>query len=621
MNGTRMYNNEAIISAAEHNLDHVNETKLAQLKEFYRKYVKYTRKIKHDIYTKINDKSLLLNSPLPDTLNEHFVYYKEAPWYWTYSNPVRLYLEKTYNINLKRLTSANPQKLIFDFYNKWVYSRNNNDSKYFALSVIKQIRDSRQNALNLLMQATILTFEDNLYNPSSSILHFEEAEEVLHTKELEDQGSFEIRYIIKIFKGFTCLKQNEYAKAKLYFEEALQLKENGIVAKFHLALTSVHLGDLTNALEYSREVYYYDIDRISECLRKNLNVLLEYYLEDSICSYFFNDSVSYELLPIFETRINDLISAGQVRFDKIKENVITLKDIKWYKENGKLVKSNIDFTESYIKKFQNTDNIFILESISAIEQKFVSSVRTILQKIENDFKENISKQLDIYNVKIQEDKELQNRIKKDLEISKKRLDEKRDAALKNFEYTMDDKIEVADNRVKNLEFSDELNPANSFKNSMMYSLMLALLVLVLGGFAEYSNGYGQDSLGVSNVVAYVVLSGSKWGALTFVIGLFISLMMSATTSLEKAKLKQKYIKELSRLKDEKTKGLRRIKEDSESASKALEERTANKIASYEAQIKELHAKKEQDEKSLRKNVSTKVKTETNTLIELIDYYK
>ena len=151
--------------------------------------------------------------------------------------------------------------------------------------------------------------------------------------------------------------------------------------------------------------------------------------------------------------------------------------------------------------------------------------------------------------------------------------------------------------------------------------MLALLVLVLGGFAEYSNGYGQDSFGVSNVVAYVVLSGSKWGALTFVIGLFISLMMSATTSLEKAKLKQKYIKELSRLKDEKTKGLRRIKEDSESASKALEERTANKIASYEAQIKELQAKKEQDEKSLRRNVSAKVKAETNTLTELIDYYK
>jgi tetratricopeptide (TPR) repeat protein len=616
-----MYNNEAIISNVDESLDHVNETKLAQLNEFFRKYLKFTRKIKHDIYTKIKDQSLLINSTLAPHLRENFIYYKEAPWYWTYPNSSRVYLEKLYNINLKRLTSGNPQKMIFDFYNKWVFSNNNNDSKYFALSVIKQVKDSRQNALNLLMQATILAYEENLYNPSSSIIHFEEAEEVLHNKGLEDPESFDIRYIIKLFKGYTHLKQGNYDKAKVNFEEAIQLRENGINAKFHLALIGAKQGELTNAYEYTRDVYKYDISRISNCLQINSTALLEYYLENSICGSFFGDSIAYELLPIFESRINDLISSGQIRFDKLKEDVLTLKDIKWYKENGELVSNNINFIETYIKKFQKAENIFVLESISSIEQKFVDSIKAIQSKIENDFQEKIDAQLNIYDIKIKEDIELQKRIEKDLEVSKKRLVEKRDAAIKNFEFTMEDRIESADNRVKNLDFSEELNPANSFKNSMMYSFMLAMLVLVLGGFAEYSNGYGSDSLGVGSVVAYVILGGSKWGVLTFIIGVFISLMMSATTSLEKAKIKQRYIKELSRLKEEKTKGIRRITEDSESALKALEERTNAKLNSFDAQIKELQQKKIQDEKNLRENVSARVKEETITLQELIDNYK
>ena len=615
-----MYNNEAIIPVVEENLDHVNETKLAQLNEFYKKYVKYTRNIKHDIYTKIKDQSLLLSSPLPPNLREHFIFYKEAPWYWTYSNPNRAYLEKVYNINLKRLTSGNPQKLIFEFYNKWVFSNNNNDSKYFALSVIKQVKDSRKNALNLLLQATILTYEENLFNPTAALIHFEEAEEVLHSKGLDDPESFDIRYLIKLFKGYTRLKQNDYANAKLNLEEAIQLKENGINAKFHLALIGIHLGELTNAFEYTKEIYKHDIFRISECLKENLSTYLGYYLEKSLCSYFFYETIAYELLPIFESRINDLISSGQVRFDKLKEDIIALKDTKWFKENGELVSKEVDFIEAHIKKFHKAENIYILESISTVENKFINAIKMILSKIEGDFQETINAQLDIYDIKINEDIELQKRLKKDLESSKQRLGEKRDAAIKNFEFTMEDKIEIADNRVKNLEFSEELNPANSFKNSMMYSFMLALLVIVLGGFAEYSNGFTSNSSSVGSVIAYVIMGGSKWGVLTFVVGVFVSLMMSATTSLEKAKIKQKYIKELSRLKDEKNKGLRRIKEDSESALKALEERTQSKIISYDAQIKELQSKKIQDEKGLRANISAKVKEETIMLQELMGHY-
>ena len=187
----------------------------------------------------------------------------------------------------------------------------------------------------------------------------------------------------------------------------------------------------------------------------NSSQLFEAFLENSVCGQFFSDKYSYELLPVFERSVNDLVSSGQVRFDKLKEDLLNLKDNKWYKDKGELVQSIMNFIDLFIKQFGKSENIFILEMISKLEQKFVDGINQILQSIEEGFQEKINKQLKIYDIKLAEDEELKNRLMADLEKSKQRLDQKREATVKNFNITMDEKVKMpkSDSKVLNIPMS------------------------------------------------------------------------------------------------------------------------------------------------------------------------
>ncbi|MBN1299827.1 MAG: hypothetical protein JW995_01325 [Melioribacteraceae bacterium] len=608
---------------ASSHLDHeiVKEQKKAQLNEFFKKYIKYSRKIKHDYYSTLKDNSFLSSTQINYELSEHFVYYDDAPMFWVYENPATNFLHKIYNLNVKKLASNNPQKLIIDYYSKWVLSNNNSDSKYFALSVIKLVRDSRKNAFNLLLHATILAYDKDLFDPETALLILDEAEEVFHSKGIEDSESFELLYITKLFKGFVYYKIMDFTNARAQFEEALNFKGDGVSGQFHLALSNINLGQLNEAFNLVRKIYHFDLARIGWAISTNSRQLFEYFLEEAVCRYFFLEEVGYEILPIFERSINDLIGSGQVRCDKLREDIIMLKDMKWYKEKGEMIGSSIVYIENFLKYYSKSENIFILESIKMFEEKFVGSIRIILDTIENEYNEKLNYQLRIYDLKIQEDKELKNRLTMDLENSKARLEEKKEMTIKNFEYSMDEKIKIAEERIKHIDLKNDLNPTNSFKNSMMYTLMLALLVLLLGGFAEYSNSYVQDLASFQKVISVVLVSGSKWGVLTFFVGIFISMFLSASTSLEKNRIKQSLVRDFNNLKDEKQRGLKRIKEDSEQAVKTLIDRNKNKLESCDLQIKELQEKRSQDEAEFRNSISSKIKAETQKLIELANHYK
>lgn len=601
-------------------IDEIRETKISQLNEFHKRYIKYSRKIKHDVYTIIKDHNTLISYGLPSEISEHFIYYEQAPWFWTYTNPISEYLQNIYNINLKRLTSNNPQKLIFDFYNKWVFSQNNLDSKYFALSVIKQVKDCRKNALNLILHGIILTYEKNLYNPTAALQEFEEAEKALLSKELNEIESFELMYTIKLYKGFLYFKMRDYTKAGEYFEESLHFKEDGITAIFHLALVSLHQGNLNSAFESAQTVFDYDRFCVDYALKNNMIHLYDFYIECSVTGYFFREEVAFDLLPIYESCINESISSAQIRIDKLKEDILSLKDMKWYKENGALIRTNLNFVELFIKQHNKSENIFILESLDGIEKKFVQSLEFAQQTIEKSFLDKIYSQLKIYEIKINEDEDLKKRLISDLEKTKVRLELKKSSTLRNFESSMDEKIRIATERVKNVEISNDLNPLNSFKNSMMYSAMLSFFVLLLGGFAEYSNEIGQSSGGYTRILSVIIFSGSKWGILTFIVGIFVAFLMSISTSFEKTKMKHRCVKDLNNLKDEKQKGQNKIKEDSIQALKSLEERTDKKIELLEAQIEELKEKRKQDEVTLRENLSQKIKIETEKLTALLTSY-
>jgi len=607
------------ISLSSENLAY-SEINVGKFNEFAKKYIYFDKDSIEDNYYLISANTKFNTINFTDEFSENFIYYKDFAKFFILDTKFSKVLHKTYNINLQKMTRTNPQKLIYEYYYKWVFADEKKDNRYFAMSVLKQIKESRKNALNLMLQGSILANDKNLINIQKSLESFDEAEQILSLKSFEIADLAEIKYFIYLFKGFVQLLDNNHEGAKYEFLQALSQKSNGISAKFHLAIAELFLSDFDLAKSLVNEVLDYDLKRSQFCIEENNFSNFNFITKNFISASFFRDSIAYPLLEVFENRVTDLTGSAQVRFVSLKEDLLTLKEIKFGEMHEAKIYASIGFIEEFAKNFQNSENIIVLENISNIEQKLVSTLNNILSNIENSYKLEIEESLKIYDLKIAESSQIKARHQSEFEVQKKKIEERMKVSMNDYQQMMDEKIKNQENKANNLESSPQYNSTNSFKNSLSYSLFLSLLVLLLAGFAEYSNRDMQEAAEVGKVVTIVLFQGSKWGVVSFVIGVFISMMVAASTSMERATVKQRLSRVINNMKNEKTETLKIIKEDFEKIIHENEAKYKSRLDAIDIQVKELAEKRTQDEKAMIEKAASRVSKETSKLKEIIVHY-
>lgn len=597
-----------------------SEINIGKFQEFGKKFVFFDSDVQTDQYYLIKANTKFNTIELPIELSENFIYYKDFAKFFVLDTKFSKILHKTYNINLQKMSRTNPQKMIYEYYYKWVFSDKNKDNRYFAMSVLKQIKESRKNALNLMLQGSILANDKNLINVQKALESFDEAEQILTLKSFEISDLAEIKYFIFLFKGFVQLLDQNQEGAKYEFLQALSQKSDGISAKFHLAIAELFLSNTDLAKALVNEVIDYDLKQTQICIEANKINDFNYFIRNFASRNYFNDSACYSFLDVFESRINDLLGSAQVRFMSLKEDLLTLKDIKFGEMHEDEIYRSIDFIEEFIKTYQNSENLLILENISKIEQKLVSTLTNILNNIEESYRKEIEESLKIYDLKIGENSQIKARMQSEFELQKKRIEDRLKTTINDYQTMMDQKIKSMEFQAENLQAKPEYNPSASFKNSISYSLFLSLLVLLLAGFAEYSNSSVQEITEATKVFTIVLFQGSKWGMISFVIGAFISLMVAASTSMEKSSAQQRMNKAITMLKNEKVENVKTIKEDFDRALKDNEEKYKSRMESVDVQVKELIEKRKQDESVMIEKAAARVSKETTKLKEIIQHY-
>jgi hypothetical protein len=598
-----------------------SEINIGKFNDFARKYIFFDHDTDNDKYYLIKSNARFNSIILPEELSENFIYYKNFAKFFVLDTKFSKIMHRIYNINLQKMARTNPQKLIYEYYYKWVFADSNKDNRYFAMSVLKQVKESRKNALNLMLQGSILANDKNLLNIQKSLESFDEAEQLLSLKNFDVSDISEVRYFINLFKGFVQLLDQNYEGAKYEFLQALSQKAEGITAKFHLAVSEIHLSDIDLAKSLANEVIDFDLKRTQSSIDANSFNDFNYFVRNFISSNYFDDPICYSLLEVFENRVNDLSSSAQVRFLSLKEDILSIKEIKFGEMHEEAIYKSLDFIEEFVKNYQNSENILVLENISKVEEKLVSTLTNILNNIEQSYKLEIEESLKIYDLKIGENAQLKARHQSEYELQKKRIEDRLKTTINDYQLMMDEKIKAIEFKSENLELKPEYNPSASFRNSISYSLFLSLLVLLLAGFAEYSNSSVQEVMDASKVITIVLFHGSKWGVISFIIGIFISLMVSASTSMEKASVKQRLSKTVTLLKNEKAENIKQIKEDFDRAIKDNEQKYKNRIEAIDEQVRELIEKKKQDESVMIERAASRVSKETGRLKEIIEHYQ
>ena len=91
---------------------------------------------------------------------------------------------------------------------------------------------------------------------------------------------------------------------------------------------------------------------------------------------------------------------------------------------------------------------------------------------------------------------------------------------------------ILEQKIDDLPNIDRFNPRVSMSNNMTYNIVIAFVVFFIGGISGYSNKTVTDVSEFNSIFTFVFIAGSKWGAISFIIGVVISTIISGIILVE-----------------------------------------------------------------------------------------
>ncbi len=555
----------------------------------------------------------------PEHLSEIFIRYEEAPLFWIINNPIVKSLEDFNKAYSSKIVGMDSYRQIKEFYTKWAIIGSENEKRYFANSAINDIekKTGRTNFLTLLFYSTILSYEKLMFNPGQALEILEKTRELLTNLKLDDNRKEYVKYLISLYSGFLYLNDKNSEIAFNYFTDALTIKPDGITAKFYLLLTGVQLNRVQDAKDLVAEIFDYDLKRLEFAVSINNLSMFGYLLDNPVFGNFFK---YYEFSSVSDVIENFLIDKrGPMEFigQEIKAKVQTFKTLKVEPYFDEEMSNVMGFLDSFIQKFAENKNLLCLAASTGVKQKFVETVEKILTIIRQKHALEIKNKLKIYDKELYQKHQTIESLQKDLEVFKVKLQEKLESSIHSIEKRTADSVAILENRINNIYKVHKLNPRVAFGNAMTYNFILSITVFLMGGCAGYSNNYLGDIWRFNNVMSVIIVSGIKWGGLTFAVGLIISLVVAGLALMEGANQKQRLMQTITALKNEKERQTEYLKKDAVMNEKTMTERTNKGIEEAKKSIVELTAEKEQEENRLKEAASEGMAAETNPLQALI----
>jgi len=516
------------------------------------------------------------------------------------------------------LGGNNPQLQLKEFYIKWLKQKKGTDTKYFANSMLHYLEKTKNNGFNLLIHAMLLSYDEGLFDPAKSIELINRASDLIFNKHIDNEYLNELKYFLKTIEGFFYLKGSNIDQSNKMFYEALDLKHTGITAKFHLALTEIELENLPLGISLVDEIYNTDIARLNFAIQNNSFSIYEFFLNHSITKYFFLEPKYFPVLHFFEDKLELFKSHNKASFNAVKSSLFNLQEIKVANYFTERIQANLKFIEIYVKKYTGNESLLLSDSSQEVVKKFDEIIEIISEQIKQKYSEGLNERLKIFDNKIEEIKTEKTHLENELESYHRRMNEKLKMRIVDFESQMDATINALENQVNNIDERNDLDPTVVFKNAFTYTSMLSVLVLLLAGFASYTNSEFKEMANFSNVVKTVIVEGAQWSLITFLVGTIISIFTTISTILHKSSYKQNMVRKVKNYIDEKEKGKIELRKETEFTIKQFEQKTKSRIQVFETEIADYLEKRQIEAERLQNEANGKIQLE---LQKLHGFYK
>ncbi|MCF8240219.1 MAG: hypothetical protein K9J16_02455 [Melioribacteraceae bacterium] len=520
---------------------------------------------------------------LPSEIGELFISKEIAPYVLVADHPVFVYAEDLIKSFSK--TAIYSYEETKKYYSKWLNIKNEKEKQYFALSTLNLLEKDRssQNFLKYILYAIVLSYDKRMYSPEKSIKMMEQAIAVFRRLNISDEYRNEINYLLSLYYGFIHLRRYDLENANSKFIDAAVIKSHGISALFYNGLMENLLGKSDKSIGLLSEVLSVDKRRIGFAIKTNNLGLFTFFTKATISQNIFREkgfvNIAEELNYLFNSFLND----DERFFAQLnnKMNGLDLLKIKDFYDDQ--IISDLEFIKKFITKYEQDDNLFVQYSYNFIAEKFNNILDTAKANIKKKYQNEITDEIRVYDNQI---KSLQDKItykQKEAEDGNAALNQQLEKSLSRIDKVVKERIDEIEFKIEHLELDKKYDPRNTFSSSLVNTLVISLMVLTIGGFANgiMSNG---EVYNVSEIISEVFISGMKWGLITLVLGIIISFFSSVSVVWDRLNNKQRLLKEISYLKNYKEKEISSLKTDAERKKKVFQEKIKSKIENLQKEL-------------------------------------
>jgi len=573
----------------------------------------------YDYINSIKESIRFFALDLPTEIKEIFIPFSNAPIFWIYESSLLNQIEEFMKFNFVKDSYGEIHKSIKDNYSKWVTTKLKSEKEYFSTITVNFIeRDiNKHNFFKMILKAIILTYQNSFFNPVKAIELFNNAIGLINSARINENIKNELLYICQLYIGFLHLKENGYEKANQSFKNALEFKAHGNTARIYCALTELKLGREDTVTYYLKEVFNYDINRLTLAIKTNNMGMFSYFFRNAFFYNIFQEKDFYTAFPAIEQMLEEYKAHDEELMRKSKLKLELLKTKKFDEYYDEEIRKSLSFIEKLMQNYAASLNTLFYSIYPEIQRKFENVLDNINLKIREKYITQVKEKLASFEPVIKENQNVEKRLTDEVEKYKNKS---RDTLAENIQRTnesFDSETRALEERINNLSNEDRYNPRLSMSNNMTYNIIIAFIVFFIGGVAGYSNRMVSDLSEFNSIFTYVLISGSKWGAISFLLGAFISSIISGIIVMERYDVKQKFQRKINYLKYEREKVIVDLKESTVQKDKTMIDNYNSSIQHHRKRVDELKVQRDEGEKELMKEAEAQIKSLSEELIKYL----
>ncbi|MBK8944983.1 MAG: hypothetical protein IPM32_06875 [Ignavibacteriae bacterium] len=604
------------------NIDEVNlsrELEIAKFRNYGREHFSDLLHYEISFDHFINNTSKFYSIKLPQEISDYLLRLDTAPFFWiSEANVVRNIEELITTKNSKFNYVANFRE-IKKYYTQWITLKTSKEKQYYAFSISNQIERnfSYQSFYNLIIYGVILTFDKNIYNPKRAIELFDKAIEMVSGCEIETQLKKDLLYYLKIYKGFVYFLEYNYNKARNTFNEALQYNPHGVNAFYFIALSSKYLDDFDNAFDGLKSVLEYDRMRFQYAINYNFLKLFTFFYNNACFYNVFTEIGFAQMLPDIDFLLRSLFSSDANSMELTYSKLINLDNLRIKEFFNQEVYAEIDFLRKALDnyKFKKNGLIRIVEQI--FRDKLITLIEFIRNLIESHYFDQIKDEITVFDKQIEQNKRQLELIKHEREDAFKKIKMTEKEAFNYLEGSLSEHIKEIEDKINNLEDSNKYDPSKVFYSSMIFTAAISFVVFLVIGIMSVMFGWDEGKSSI-NIIA---VNGFKWGGITFLLGIGISVFTAFSSFWEKSAYKKKLIAQLEYVKSTQSGERKNLEVDSNLKTKIYEQKFNERIQTQEKIIDSFVEEREENYKHKYKIAKKEIDeyiTPLNTILKSLE---